>query len=206
MFVIVFIFFLTFLFIYAVSLVNEANIHNKMIRLEKERAEKLRIEEEEKRRKKFYTFLFSLKSYSWESYIDHNKYGLCDICGFYKVDFIKSRRLCICNECVGILTSYRNRRSRAHNAIFATAKQKGLLAHEREWRPDQWSKISWTVRNMDYNACAICKKNTGPMHVHHIIPISKGGSASSKINLVTLCPECHQKQHKHDILSSCNHR
>lgn len=41
------------------------------------------------------------------------------------------------------------------------------------------------------NECAICG-TSGNLEVHHIVPISKGGSNEEE-NLAVLCPRCNQK-------------
>lgn len=45
--------------------------------------------------------------------------------------------------------------------------------------------------------CEECGED-GPLHVHHIIPISKGGSNEIK-NLKLLCYKCHLSQHHHNF-------
>jgi len=41
------------------------------------------------------------------------------------------------------------------------------------------------------------------LHVHHIIPISKGGD-NSLSNLTCLCETCHENQHKHMLINKLN--
>ena len=80
-----------------------------------------------------------------------------------------------------------------------------LSASGKQYRPENWTELSWKIKQMDGNKCAICGIASSVMHVHHIVPLSSEGTNHPN-NLIVLCPECHQKQHKHDILSSCNHR
>ena len=42
--------------------------------------------------------------------------------------------------------------------------------------------------------CSICKKQTKDIHVHHIVPKSRGGS-DKKENLINVCLDCHSKIH-----------
>lgn len=44
--------------------------------------------------------------------------------------------------------------------------------------------------------CGIGHSFENPIHLHHIIPVSKGGT-NSKSNLISLCKICHNKEHKH---------
>jgi hypothetical protein len=46
----------------------------------------------------------------------------------------------------------------------------------------------------DKHTCQMCKHKTGPMHAHHVIWRSNGGSDTPE-NLITLCEKCHTKAH-----------
>ena len=61
--------------------------------------------------------------------------------------------------------------------------------------PTNWSEISRQARQRDGNQCGNCN-SVHDLHVHHIIPLSKGGT-SSLSNLRTLCKSCHGKLHPH---------
>lgn len=61
-----------------------------------------------------------------------------------------------------------------------------------------WFDTVKRVQAMDNNACVSCGTTTGPLHTHHIKPLSKGGLTIPS-NLVTLCLACHQKRHKHKL-------
>lgn len=58
-----------------------------------------------------------------------------------------------------------------------------------------WKKTRSTVVNRDNFRCMKCGTSSS-LHVHHIIPVAKGG-LSIQANLVTLCARCHSSKHKH---------
>ena len=58
----------------------------------------------------------------------------------------------------------------------------------------EWEKQRSRVLTRDLRTCQICGKSNGVMNVHHILyrhPLSE----VSDRDLVTLCPECHEKVH-----------
>lgn len=65
--------------------------------------------------------------------------------------------------------------------------------------PSNWKELSKEVLIRDAYRCRKCFKdvsNTKQRAVHHIVPLSKGGS-NFKNNLMTLCHDCHEKEHPH---------
>ena len=53
------------------------------------------------------------------------------------------------------------------------------------------------VMDRDNYTCQKCGKRGGKLNAHHIIPLSKDASLSGDItNGVTLCEECHKKEHQ----------
>lgn len=69
--------------------------------------------------------------------------------------------------------------------------------------PSDWSSRRKKVLNRDNHRCQRCGARGGSnrpvqLHVHHKTPKSKGGSHHPR-NLVTLCRDCHQKQHDHGV-------
>ncbi|MHA1169151.1 MAG: HNH endonuclease [Candidatus Ranarchaeia archaeon] len=51
------------------------------------------------------------------------------------------------------------------------------------------------IRARDQRKCAGCGRSDVPLHVHHIVPLSKGGS-NTEDNLITLCSMCHNSIHR----------
>lgn len=69
--------------------------------------------------------------------------------------------------------------------------------------PDDWPERRRSVYQRDNYTCQSCGRSGGPngdaeLHAHHVTPISQGGSHQLS-NLVTLCRDCHNAQHSHDI-------
>ena len=60
---------------------------------------------------------------------------------------------------------------------------------------ENWFSVSRSVKERDGFRCIKCGA-TENLEVHHIIPVSKGGSNSMR-NLITLCHNCHKKQPRH---------
>ena len=60
--------------------------------------------------------------------------------------------------------------------------------------PDNWDDIARAVRKRDNGTCQGCGSKDTKLHVHHIIPLSSGGS-NARSNLITLCEECHGRIH-----------
>lgn len=61
--------------------------------------------------------------------------------------------------------------------------------------PENWSTIREEVLIRDGYQCGNCGSPNN-LHVHHIVPLSKGGS-NRLTNLRTLCEQCHKKLHPH---------
>lgn len=61
--------------------------------------------------------------------------------------------------------------------------------------PENWNEIRTQVLMSDNYKCGNCG-STVNLDVHHIVPISKGGT-NNFANLKTICRECHKKIHPH---------
>jgi len=59
--------------------------------------------------------------------------------------------------------------------------------------PDNWQILRNQILKRDGYRCRICGR-THHLQVHHIIPLSRGGS-NDPSNLITLCVVCHAAQH-----------
>jgi hypothetical protein len=73
----------------------------------------------------------------------------------------------------------------------------GLVAFpDRARRPDDetWRVLAHQIRVEDGMHCLVCRTTLAALHVHHIIPLSEGGT-NDRRNLVTLCHDCHLGEH-----------
>lgn len=65
---------------------------------------------------------------------------------------------------------------------------------------ENWKNISAFIKKRDDYTCTTCGKKfpacSPYLHVHHIIPLSKGGTNEAS-NLTTLCYQCHVDNHPH---------
>jgi 5-methylcytosine-specific restriction endonuclease McrA len=64
--------------------------------------------------------------------------------------------------------------------------------------PADWEELRRTVVDRHLNRCVNCRRVTGELQVHHIVPVSQGGSHQTS-NLVPLCPQCHKAAHRMDM-------
>lgn len=60
--------------------------------------------------------------------------------------------------------------------------------------PGDWSDRREKVLERSGHVCNNCNRDDPPLEVHHIVPISQGGSHQLS-NLVALCPRCHKAAH-----------
>lgn len=65
-------------------------------------------------------------------------------------------------------------------------------------RPSEKKKRE--IRRRDGNKCQKCGKEEEDLHVHHIEPISEGGD-NDKLNLITVCANCHRAIHHKNVNS-----
>lgn len=87
--------------------------------------------------------------------------------------------------------------------VWLRAYHLGLTASwPPELRPDddEWKTLAHAIRAQDGMRCVVCNEKNAPLHVHHIVPLSEGGT-NDPINLVTLCGECHRRQHPPGLFS-----
>lgn len=80
----------------------------------------------------------------------------------------------------------------------------------RSGYPEDWDERRRTVYARDDYTCQHCGARGGPhgdveLHAHHVEPRSEGGSHAVG-NLRTLCVDCHNSQHAHDITRDTNRR
>jgi len=61
--------------------------------------------------------------------------------------------------------------------------------------PSNWNALRYAIFKEYGYRCAMCQRfSKGNLHLHHIIPLGRGGS-NSKSNLIPLCSECHYDVH-----------
>lgn len=70
----------------------------------------------------------------------------------------------------------------------------------RRWKfpeyPDNWNELSKAAKRRDGRRCVRCGSTKPPLHAHHVISLSRGGSNDIG-NLITLCEDCHSREHPH---------
>lgn len=66
--------------------------------------------------------------------------------------------------------------------------------------PDNWDEIASEVRSRDDHTCQNCRRTDLQLDVHHIVPVSAGGS-HRRSNLVTLCVDCHNAVHNDGVVA-----
>jgi 5-methylcytosine-specific restriction endonuclease McrA len=60
--------------------------------------------------------------------------------------------------------------------------------------PNNWNQLSEAVKHRDGHKCTDCGASGVELHVHHVVPLSKGGT-NDLDNLATLCSMCHSMIH-----------
>ncbi len=63
--------------------------------------------------------------------------------------------------------------------------------------PDDWRDLCKRKIAACRGVCQRCPSSER-LEVHHIIPLSRGGS-NLDLNLIVLCYKCHNKRHKHMV-------
>lgn len=71
--------------------------------------------------------------------------------------------------------------------------------------PDNWDSLRKDVLERDGHKCKNCGGDNMELHVHHIEPLSQGGS-NAQDNLKTLCKSCHEDVHGHAIPTGGSHK
>lgn len=74
--------------------------------------------------------------------------------------------------------------------------------------PSDWNKRRKEVYRRDNHECQECGSRGGSrgnteLHAHHVVPKSEGGSHDHS-NLKTLCRDCHNKVHSHQVGGSAS--
>jgi hypothetical protein len=62
--------------------------------------------------------------------------------------------------------------------------------------PGDWDEMRKRILHRDAYTCSNCRITGTILHVHHVVPLSCGGTSTDS-NLVTLCEDCHKAIHPH---------
>jgi len=84
---------------------------------------------------------------------------------------------------------------KAQGVRYAMYQARRLEGEENRY-PDDWEDRRQRVFRRDDYTCTECNDEDGggPLHCHHRVHISQGGSHELH-NLTTLCKECHRDKH-----------
>jgi hypothetical protein len=66
--------------------------------------------------------------------------------------------------------------------------------YQKKLASPEWRERRREILERDGFECQECGDDSEGLHVHHITPVSDGGSDDDE-NLRTLCPSCHRKAH-----------
>ena len=78
------------------------------------------------------------------------------------------------------------------------AHRRGLLHYDRPagWGyPNNWKEVASRIRRLDGFQCVACAAQDQAIDVHHIVYVSNFGTHQQS-NLISLCRECHEAEHK----------
>lgn len=78
------------------------------------------------------------------------------------------------------------------------AHRRGLLHYDRPagWGyPNNWKEVASRIRRLDGFQCVACAGQDQTIDVHHIVYVSNFGTHQQS-NLISLCRECHEAEHK----------
>jgi 5-methylcytosine-specific restriction endonuclease McrA len=103
-----------------------------------------------------------------------------------------------CDNCGKLFERYRSKISESNfcskDCKYKFSRKDGFDGNF--YHSSQWERRRKEIRNRDDNSCVWCGEEEKELHVHHLRPISAGGSRLDKSNLVTLCQQCHVVAHQ----------
>lgn len=118
----------------------------------------------------------------------------CEFCGkpFESKDY-KNQRFCS-HECANaMISSTREYQRGEKNPNWKGGTTNLIKSIRRSPEYQEWRR---SVFSRDKYTCVSCKKVGGILHAHHIIPMSEDITKALEVdNGVSLCFECHQKEH-----------
>jgi hypothetical protein len=84
--------------------------------------------------------------------------------------------------------------AKTRKTLGITGRAQALPRDTENAYPENWSTLAESVRKRDNYRCSQCGAQSVELHVHHIVPLSKGGDNDLN-NLTTLCDYCHGEIH-----------
>jgi hypothetical protein len=84
--------------------------------------------------------------------------------------------------------------AKTRKTLGRTGRAQTLPGDEENSYPENWGTVAESVRKRDGYRCSQCGARNVELHVHHIVPLSKGGD-NDLDNLTTLCDYCHGEIH-----------
>lgn len=102
--------------------------------------------------------------------------------------FYRKKRWCFSTECKEVIDE------KVKNFNYKKRQRKIELG---KYRNGVTQELRMSILDRDTYSCNMCGHQShelGKMQVHHIVPVSHGGS-DSESNLVTLCKPCHMYVH-----------
>ena len=71
-----------------------------------------------------------------------------------------------------------------------------VIQRKRFYQTREWRAMSRHIRQRDGWLCTSCRpRRVAAALVHHVVPLSEGGSPLSESNLISLCADCHRDRH-----------
>ena len=71
-----------------------------------------------------------------------------------------------------------------------------FLRRKKNNYPTNWDELRKDILRRDNYTCCNCLNTNKKLHVHHIVPLTRGGT-NEPTNLATLCERCHIQLHPH---------
>lgn len=117
--------------------------------------------------------------------------------------FHDSRRRRIEKECLQCGKIFIIKRTTTMNCCSMKCRLEYQEIHRVDknyYSTNEWRKTRMRALVRDDFKCVTCGDESLELHVHHILPISKGGDDTLD-NLSTLCLKCHREVHNHKIVT-----
>lgn len=100
---------------------------------------------------------------------------------------------------IGDLIEGKKRKQKKKNDLNNWLKNEEPIHRDLTTYPEDWGMRRQYIAEINEYSCQKCRrKGFLGFHVHHILPLSKGGTNSLE-NLAYLCQRCHENEHPHMI-------